>query len=74
MCELIQLQNSNCFTKKNKGIHFNLDQIGSWFINYNQYIQNKIKNKFLMKALNYACFKLEERAIGSVEKIILSML
>ena len=31
--------------------------MNSWCINYNQYkIKNRIKNKFLMKAVNYACF------------------
>ena len=37
-------------------------------MNYNQYIQNKIKNKLRIKTINYACFKLEEKAIPSVTK------
>ena len=37
-------------------------------MNYNQYIQNKIKNKLRMKAINYACFKLEEKTTRSVKK------
>ena len=49
-------------------LNFNLTQINSWCINYNQYIQNKIKNKLRMKAINYACFKLEEKATRSVKK------
>lgn len=38
-------------------------------MNYNQYNQNKIKNKIRMKAINYASFKLEEKTTRSVEKI-----
>ena len=37
-------------------------------MNYNQYNQNKIKNKLGMRAVNYACFKLEEKATRSVKK------
>ena len=29
---------------------------------------NKIKNKLYVKAINYGCFKLEEKAIRSVKK------
>ena len=36
-------------------------------MNYNQYIQNKIKHKLNMKAIIYVCFKLEEKAIRSVK-------
>ena len=54
--------------KRNKqNFNFNLDQINSWWINYNQYIQNKIKKKLRMKATNYACFKLEEKTIRSIK-------
>ena len=49
-------------------LNFNLTQINSWCINYNQYIQNKIKNKLRMKAINYVCFRLEEKATESVKK------
>ena len=38
-------------------------------INYNQYIQNKIKSKLCVKAINYACFKLEEKTTRGVKKI-----
>ena len=48
--------------------NFNLTQITLWCICYNQYIQNKIKNKLFMKAVNYACFKLEEKITGSVKQ------
>ena len=59
---MIQLQNSNWFKKKNKKIlKSNLNQIKSCCINYNQYIQNKIKNKLHTKPINYARFKLEEK-------------
>ena len=44
-------------------LNFNLNQIKSWCINYNQYIQNKL----CLKAINYGCFKLEEKATGSVK-------
>ena len=37
-------------------------------MNYNQYIQNKIKNKLRMKEMTYACFKLEGKATRSVKK------
>ena len=54
---LIQLNNNNWFTKKNK--YMLTYQINSWYIKCNQYIQNKIKNKLFMKVINYACFKPE---------------
>ena len=54
---LIQLQNNNWFSKSN----INLNQINSW-LNYNHYIQNKIKSKFYMKTIDYAYFKLEQKA------------
>ena len=41
--------------------NFNLNQINPWFINYNQYIQNKTKNKLHMEAINYACFEMKEK-------------
>ena len=37
-------------------------------INYNQYIQNKIKNKSRMKAIDYASFKLEIKATRKAKK------
>ena len=49
-------------------LNFNLTQINCWCINYNQYIENKIKNKLRMKAINFACFKLEEKTTRSVKK------
>ena len=69
MCLLIQLQNSKLVHKEQQvNVNFNLTQINSWYIGYNQYIQNKIKNKFCMKAINYAFFKLEEEITRSVKK------
>ena len=53
---------------REKQVNFNLIQRKSCSINYNQYIQNKIKNKICMKAVNYECFKLEEKATASVKK------
>ena len=47
--------------------NFNLNQINSWSINYNQYIQNMIKNKIRMKAINYEFLKLEEKASRKVK-------
>ena len=49
-------------------LNFNLTQIKSWCINYNQYIQNKINNKLRMNAIDYTCFKLEGKATRSVKK------
>ena len=43
-------------------VNFNLTQINSWCINC------KIKNKLCIKAINYACFKLEEKITRSVKK------
>ena len=45
-------------------------------MNYNQYIQNKIKNKLRMKEMTYACFKLEgkPREVLKRKKTILSVL
>ena len=43
-------------------LKFNLNQI-----NHSQYNQNKTKIKLHMKAINYACFKLEEKPIRSVK-------
>ena len=39
----------------------------SWCINYNQYIQNKTKKKLCMKAIDNACFKLQENATRGVK-------
>ena len=67
---LIQLQNSNWSTKKNKvKVKFNLTPINIWCINYNQYIQNKIKNKLHMKTKYHARFKLEEKTIEVLKRI-----
>ena len=49
-------------------LNFNFTQINSCCVNYNQYIQNKIKNKLRMKAINFACFTLEEKATRIVKK------
>ena len=49
-------------------LNFSFTQINSCCVNYNQYIQNKIKNKLRMKAINFACFKLEEKTTRSVKK------
>ena len=49
--------------EKQVNVNFNLNQLNSWYISYNQYIQNKLH----IKAMNYACFKLEEKATRSVE-------
>ena len=46
---------------------FNPNQINSCCINSNQYIPKKIKNKLCMKATNYACFKLEGKAMRDVK-------
>ena len=54
--------------KKQIILNFNLPQINSWCLNYNHCIQNKIKNKLRMKAIHYACFKLEEKPNRSVKK------
>ena len=37
-------------------------------MNYNQHIQNKIKNKLRMKVKNYVYFRLEETATRKVKK------
>ena len=37
-------------------------------LNYNQYIQNKTKNKLHMKGIKYACFKLGKKAAKKVKK------
>ena len=54
--------------EKQVKVNFNFDQINSWCINDNQCIQNNIRNKLHMKAINYVCFKLEEKATGSIKK------
>ena len=43
--------------KKQVIVNFDLNQVNFWFINYNKYIQNKIKSKLHMKVINYVCFK-----------------
>ena len=35
---------------------------------YNQYIQNKTKNKLCMKAISHACLKREEKTARRVKK------
>ena len=47
--------------------NFNLTQI-NWCMNYNQSILNKIKNKLRIKAINYKCFKLEEKTTRSAKR------
>ena len=44
--------------RKVVNVNFNLTQINSWSINYNQWIQNKIEIKLHMKSINCACCKL----------------
>ena len=63
--------NSKQTNKKKKNqveANLNFNQMNSWCINYNQYIQNWIKKKLYTKAINYASFKLEEKATRSVKK------
>ena len=52
--------------QRKTNVNINLNQINSWCINYNQYIQNETKNILCMKAKNYACFRLEEKATRSI--------
>ena len=54
--------------KKQVNVNFNINEINFWYVNYNQYIQNKIKNKLHIKTINYTCFKLEEKATRSAKK------
>ena len=54
--------------EKQVNTNFNLSQINSWCINYNQYFQSKIKNKLCIKAVNHTFFKQEEKATRSVKK------
>ena len=54
--------------EKQVNVNINPNKINSWCINYNQYIQNKIESKLRMKAINCACFKLEENVTRSVKK------
>ena len=54
--------------EKRVNVSFTLTQTNSLCINYNQYIQKKIKDKLHMKAINYACFRLEEKATRSIKK------
>ena len=70
MLVLIQSLNSDWFTKKKSkcDLYFNLNQVNSWFINCNLYTQNKIKNKLCVEVINYACFKMAEKASRSVKK------
>ena len=49
-------------------VNFNFNQRNSWCMNYNQHIQNKIKNKLRMKVKNYVYFRLEETATRKVKK------
>ena len=53
--------------EKQVNVNFNITQINSSCIRYNQYIQNKIKNKLCMKVINYTFFKLEEKITRSVK-------
>ena len=55
--------------EKHVNVRFTLTQTNSSCINYNQYIQKKkIKDKLHMKVINYACFRLEEKATRSIKK------
>ena len=56
------------YKEQQENVNFNLTQMNSWYMRYNQYIQNKNKNKLHMKAIYYACFKLEEKTTKSVKK------
>ena len=38
--------------EKQEDVNFDLNQKNSWYTNYYQYIQNKIKNKLSMKVIN----------------------
>ena len=49
-------------------INFNLTQINYWCIIYNHTSKTKSKNKLCMKAINYACFKLKEKATKNIKK------
>ena len=51
-------QKKQCL-KHLKGYINSKEQISSWYMNYNQYIQSKINNELCMKSTNYACSKLE---------------
>ena len=53
---------------KQVNVNFKLNQINSSCTNYNDYIQNKIKNKSRMKEISFACLKLEVKATRSVKK------
>ena len=66
--EFYKQQSSLVYKEQQVNINFHLTQINSWYISYNQYIQNKIKNKLCIKAINYACFKLEEKITRDVKK------
>ena len=54
--------------KKQVNANFNFAKINFWCISNNQYIRSKIKNKVWVKAINYACFKLEEKIIKRFKK------
>ena len=56
------------YKEKKENVNFNLTQMNSWYMRYNQYIQNKNKNKLHMKAINYTCFKLGEKTTRNVKK------
>ena len=53
---------------KQVNVNFKLNQINSSCTNYNDYIQNKIKNKSRMKEISFTCLKLEVKATRSVKK------
>ena len=61
-------QKSLVHKEKQVNVNFNQNQINFCCINFNYYIQNKIKNKLFMKAINYASIKLEEKANRSAKK------
>ena len=55
----LQKKISKCY------LNFNLNQINSWCINSNWYIQNKL----CTESINNACFKLEERPLEVLKRI-----
>ena len=52
-------------------VHFNFNptQINSWCISYNQYIQNKIKNKLRIKAIIMYASNWEKKTLEVLKRI-----
>ena len=59
----IHKENIVIHQEKQGNVNFNPNQINSCCLNYNQYIQKKIKNISCAKA----CFKLEEKETRSLK-------